>query len=258
MMMKTERTTKRSVVSKKIQPKIHWISSLSQCVSSNIMTTLKFTIFFSIIALYSCGQTTTKHKVNPELVRLNKEIIPFFSFTNNPDSCRKALLILDSATTIDSNDFNAYYNKLFFLYGLKQYDKAINTANELIKLSPNAHDLYILKGNLLNKMGDTTSANINFEKSLKICNSVLDTMHETNADYLMLVTGKAVNLIMLGDSAKANKILKVLYDKQPDDPAYDNFEKKLILSLMNKNRIQLIDFLNKPDTTRSNSTAYPQ
>ena len=218
------------------------------------MTTLNFTFFFLIIALYSCGQTTTKHKVNPESVRINREIMQLFSFTNNPDSCRKALLLLDSATTIDSNDFNAYNNKLFFLFGLKQYDKAINTTNKLISLRPNAHDLFMLKGNLLYKIRDTASANLNFEKSLKICNSVLDTMRETNRDYMMFVTDKAINLIMLGDSAKANKILKILYDKQPDDPAFDNVEKKYILSLMNKNRIQLIDFLNKPDTDTTGSS----
>ena len=222
------------------------------------MKTFKFIFLFLIIALYSCGQTTTKHKVNPESVRLNKEIIPLFSYTNNPDSCRKALLILDSITAIDSNDFIAYNNKLFFLYGLKQYDIAINTTNKLISLRPNAHDLFMLKGNLLYKIGDTTSANLNFEKSLKICNSVLDTMHETDRDYVMFVIDKAVNLIMLGDSAKANKILKILYDKQPDDPEFDNVEKKYILSLMNKNRIQLIDFINKTDTTGSSSNSYPQ
>jgi tetratricopeptide (TPR) repeat protein len=224
------------------------------------MTTLKFTFPFLFITLYSCGQKPNIHKINPESVRLNNKIIPLISFTNNPDSCKKALLFLDSATAIDSDDFIAYYNKLMFLYGLKQYDKAINTTNELIRLRPNAHDLFMLKGNLLNKIGDTTSANLNFGKSLKICNSVLDTMHETNRDYVMFVMDKAVNLIMLGDSANANEILKVLYDKQPDDPEFENFDKKYILSLMNKNRIQLIDFLNKPDTdtTGSNSSSYPQ
>jgi tetratricopeptide (TPR) repeat protein len=224
------------------------------------MTILKFTFPFLFIALYSCGQKSTKHKINPESVRLNNKIIPLVSFTNNPDSCRKALLFLDSATSIDSDDFTAYYNKLMFLNGLKQYDKAINTANELIRLHPNSLDLFMVKGTLLNKIGDTTSANLNFEKSLKICNDVLDTMHETNRDYVMFVMDKAVNLIMLGDSVKANKILKILYDKQPDDPAFGNVDKKYILSLMNKNRIQLIDFLNKPysDTTGSNSNSYQQ
>ena len=84
------------------------------------------------------------------------------------------------------------------------------------------------KANLFEIIGDSLSAKLNFEKSLSICNSVLDTMHETNNDYLMLVTNKAINLIMLGDSTSANKILKVLYDKQPYDPAYDNIEKKFI------------------------------
>ena len=76
----------------------------------------------------------------------------------------------------------------------------------------------------------------------------------------MLVTGKAVNLIMLGDSAKANKILKILYDKQPDDPEFENVDKKYILSLMNKNRSQLIGFLSRPDTdtTGSSSSLYPK
>ncbi len=114
----------------------------------------------------------------------------------------------------------------------------------------------MVEGNLLNKIGDTISANLNFEKSLKICNGALDTMHETNRDYVMLVTNKAINLIMLGDSAEANKILKILYDKQPDDPAFDNVGKKYILSLMNKNRIELMDSFSKSDTTESHS--YPQ
>jgi tetratricopeptide (TPR) repeat protein len=220
------------------------------------MMTQKFIFFFSIIALYSCGQTPQKHKVNPESVRLNKKITPLISFTDNPDSCRKALSFLDSAIAIDSNDFFAYDNKMMFLYGLKQYDKAINTANELIRLRPNAHDLYMLKGNLLNKIGDTASANLNFQKSLGICNNVLDTMRETNRDYTMLVINKAINLIMLEDSAQANKILKVLYDKQPDDPTFDIFDKKYILSLMNKNRIELMNLFSNPDSTGNYS--YPQ
>lgn len=219
------------------------------------MTTLKFIFLFLLVALYSCGQTV-KHKVNPESVRLNNKIIPLISYTNNPDSCRKALLFLDSATAIDRNNFLAYYNKLMFLYGLKQYDKSIKVVNELIRLRPNAHDLFMIKGNLYLKIGDTISSKLNFEKSLSICKSVLDTMHETNRDYVMLVTNKAINLIMLGDSSEANKILKVLYDKQTDDPAFDNVEKKYISSLMNKNQVQLMNSFSKPDTTESIS--YPE
>ncbi|MDB5224341.1 MAG: hypothetical protein JWN83_3008 [Chitinophagaceae bacterium] len=211
------------------------------------MTTLKFITFLLFIGLCSCGQQPAKYKANPEAVRLNNQIIPLIRFTDNPDSCRKALLLLDSATAIDSNNFLAYDNKLMFLYGLKQYDKAILTVNELLRLRPNAHDLFMMKGNLYEIIGDTISSKSNFQKALTICNSVLDTMSTTNRDYVMLTTNKAINLIMLGDLIQANKILKNLYDTQPDDSAFDNVEKKYILSLMNKNKTQLMETISNPD-----------
>jgi hypothetical protein len=76
---------------------------------------------------------------------------------------------------------------------------------------------------------------------LVICNSALDTMSVTNRDYITLTTNKAINLIMLGDSLNANKILKKLYATQPDDPEFGNAEKKYTQSLMNKNKGQLLD-----------------
>ena len=217
------------------------------------MTSIKFILLFLVITLCSCGQEGN-NTINPASLRLNNKIIPLISYTDNPDSCRKALLFLDSATTIDNNNFLAYYNKLMFLGGLKQFDKAIKTVDELLRLRPNAHDLFMLKGNFFEMDGDTVSAKLNFEKSLSICNSVLDTMQETNSDYVMFVTNKAINLIMLGDSTSANKILKVLNDKQPDDPAFDNVEKKYIVSLMNKNRVQLMDLFSKIKITENHSS----
>lgn len=210
------------------------------------MTTLKF-ISFLLIGFCSCGQQPVNHKSNSEAVRLNNQITPLIPFTDNPDSCRKALLFLDSATANDNNNFLAHHNKLMFLYGLKQSDKAILTVNELIRLRPNAHDLFMMKGNLYEIIGDTISSKSDFQKSLTICNSALDTMSTTNRDYAMLITNKAINLIMLGDSIQANKILKNLYNTQPDDSAFDNVEKKYILSHLNKNKNQLMETISNPD-----------
>ncbi len=217
--------------------------------SLTFITTLKLLLFFLSISLFSCTQNLVKHKVDAEAVRLSKQVIPLFNYTDNPDSCRKALLFLDSATAIDSDDFFAYYNKLFFLEGLKQYDKQIKVMNEMIRLRPNAHDLFLMRGDIYERMGDTTSSKKDFEKSLSICNKVLDTMSKKNQDYLMFVTNKAVNLIMLNDSAEANNILQALYENQPDDSAWGNFEKKYILSLMNKNKKQLMD--SKPEKSET-------
>jgi hypothetical protein len=56
----------------------------------------------------------------------------------------------------------------------------------------------------------------------------------------MFVTNKAVNLIMLNDSADANKILKALYENYAGNSEWDKVDKEYILSLMNKNKQQLM------------------
>jgi tetratricopeptide (TPR) repeat protein len=211
------------------------------------MTTLKFIATFLLITLYACGQQPAKHKVDPAAVQLNNQAMTLVPYIDNADSTKKAISLLDKATEIDSSYFLGYSNKLMFYYQLKQFEKALLTNNKLIQLRPNAHDLYLRSGMLYTQLGDTTNAKTNFTKGLTICNSVLDTMTKTNRDYVMLKTNKAIALIMLGDTPKANKILKVLYDNQPDDPDFDNVEKKYIQSLMNKDRKEIIELLNNPD-----------
>jgi tetratricopeptide (TPR) repeat protein len=200
------------------------------------MTTLRFITVFLLIGLYSCGQNSLKHKVDPAAVELNYKAMTLVQFISNSDSATKAISLLDKATSIDSNYFLGYYNKLIFYNRLKQFDKAIVTVNKLIQLRPFAHDLYLIGGLLYERIGDTVSSHNYFKKSLEICNNVLDTMSSKNEDYVMLVGNKAVNLIMLGDTAKSNEILKNLYDSQSDKEL-----QKMILSLMNKNRKELIE-----------------
>jgi len=211
------------------------------------MTTHKLLIAFFILGLSSCGQSSSKLKVAPAAIELNKQAMTLVSFIDNPDSSQKAINLLDKATTIDTNYFLGYANKLMFYYQLHQFDKALLTNNKLIQLRPTAHDLYLRSGMLYTQLGDTTNAKTYFTKGLTICNSVLDTMTKANRDYVMLITNQAIALIMLGDTPKANKILQVLYDNQPDYPDFDNDEKKYIQSLMNKSRKELIEQLNNPD-----------
>lgn len=218
------------------------------------MTNLRFIVLLLLTTICSCGQISVNHKINPESIKLANKIIPLVSFTNNPDSCKKALSFLDSATEIDKDNFLAYDNKLMFLYGLNQYEKIIKTLDEMLRLRPNAHDLYLTQGSFYERIGDTVSAKKCFQKSLAICDKVLDTMTKTNSDYFMFVTNKAINMIMLGDSANANNILQTLYDNQPDDSVFGNVDKKLILSFMHKSKTELLEM--KPDTTES--VSYPK
>jgi len=199
----------------------------------------KLFIIFLFAALYSCGQEVKKSESDPNVARLMNQFVPLVSFLDNPDSCRKALSFLDSATTLNNKCFSCYQNKIMFLNALKEHKKAILTNDTLIMLVPGAHDLYLTGGILCEINKDTISAARYFQKSLVICNTVLDTMSKTHRDYVMLVTNKAVNLVMLDERAQANKILKDLYDSQPDDPEYADLIKKEILSLMNKSKADL-------------------
>jgi hypothetical protein len=96
-----------------------------------------------------------------------------------------------------------------------------------MRIEHDAHDLYLTAGILHEKVGDTISSKYYFTKSLTICNSVLDTMKTSNRDDAMLVTNKAINLIMLGDSVHASNILNSLYKIQPDNPQFNNVEKNM-------------------------------
>ena len=209
------------------------------------MTTLKFITIFVLIALYSCGHKPTKYKVDPAAVDLNYKAMTLVRFIDNVDSSKKAISLLDNATSIDSNYFLGYYNKLMFFNQLKQFDKAVLTINKLIQLRPLAHDLYLTGGILYERIGDTISSKKYFEKSLTICNTVLDTMNKTNRDYEMLVGNEAVNLIMLDDEIKANELLKKLYDSQTDKAL-----KKMTLSMMNTSKKELLASLTEDKSSR--------
>ena len=209
------------------------------------MTTLKFTTAFLLIALYSCGQNTAKRKVDPSVTILSNKIIPLVSHLNNPDSCKQALLYLDSATKIDSDCFLCYYNKLMFLYSLKQFDRAVETMNDCIRIKPWAYDLYLTGGILNEKIGDTISSKKYFQKSLTIINSVLDTMKARNLDYEVLISSKAIDLIMLNDNKSGNELLTLIANRQQESELKD-----MALSYMNKSKKELVDMLTDSQYSR--------
>jgi tetratricopeptide (TPR) repeat protein len=209
------------------------------------MTTLKFLTAFLLITVYSCGQSTAKKKVDPNVTILSNKIIPLVNHIDNPDSCKQALLYLDSATKIDNNCFLCYYNKLMFLYSLKQFHKAVETMNECIRIKPSAHDLYLTGGILYEKIGDTISSRKYFQKSLTLLNSVLDTIKVQDMTYEMLVSNKAINLIMLGDSKSGNDLLKAITDRQKEPELRER-----TLSFMNKTKKELVDMMTNMQDSR--------
>ena len=193
--------------------------------------------------LFSCGHKPKKYSMNKDAVELNNRAMKLVVFIDNADSSTKAIALLEQATTIDTNYFLGHYNKLMFLIQLKQFDNAIATINKLILLRPGAHDLYLQCGFLYERVNDTVSSKAYFTKSFTICSAVLDTMSYTNSDYDLILSNKAINLVMLGEQEQANKTFKKLYDRQSDENS-----KNMVLSIMNKSKIQLLKLLTTTDS----------
>jgi len=200
------------------------------------MTTLRILIVVVLINFCACGQRDVKSKADSRAVKLNNRAMSIVPFMNFKDSCLKAISLLDSATAIDSTYFLGHFNKLIFLEQLKEYSKEAIVIDHLIKIKPFANDLYSLGGIIRERIGDTINSKKYFQKSLLICDKVLDTMNIKNRDYEMIVGNKAVNLIMLGEGNRGNEILQKLYNNQSDSLA-----KKMTLSIMNKTKWQLLD-----------------
>lgn len=69
------------------------------------MTNLKFTFIFLLFCFGCFGQNQNTHKVDPAAVKLNNDAMTLVYFINDNDSSKKALILLDSSTVIDSNYF---------------------------------------------------------------------------------------------------------------------------------------------------------
>lgn len=123
-----------------------------------------------------------------------------------------------------------------FLNSLKDYQKAIFTVNRLLRLKPNANDLYLSGGIYYMKSGDSISAKAYLNKSLQICSQALDTMKADNKEYLSLALNRAINIILLGDQEKGNKLLEQLRDRET------NSERKAYIDLFRgKNQPELME-----------------
>jgi tetratricopeptide (TPR) repeat protein len=204
------------------------------------MTTLKLSIFFLFLTLFACrhqNRDSKKHIVDAKAKQLNDSAVALVRSMNEEDS-RKAISLLDEAIKIDSNYFTAYWNKLCLQSQLKQYDKAIETGKQILKLKK-APYYYFIIATFYYRMGDTTLANDYFKKTLTVCDKVLDTMSKKNkATYEVVIMNKSVSLIFLGQQEEGNKVLKQFYDSLTDSTY-----KMYTAAFMNKTKEEILKVL---------------
>jgi len=195
--------------------------------------------------LFSCkqkgtAQSTIHKKYNPEAVKLSNSALKMAQSSygaDRPQALTNAIALFNKALSIDSNYYWACYNKLAFQLELKQYQDALVTDKQLVRISPY-------------KLGDTLSGNECFKKALSLYNNLLDTMSEKNKHYNDIKLNKAVALIMTGQQIKGNPILKQLYNTTTDT-SYRQY----YLLYMNKSRKQILDELYNGETISSSTNS---
>ncbi len=197
---------------------------------------------FIVVALFSCAnkqdEKVAKKQINPEAIRLNDSAMK--SFQSFEPDYEGAIELLNQAIVIDSNYFRAYYNKVTFYTVLKQYDKALESAKDLVRIQPENAYHYGTMGVIYERIGDSISAHKYFQTSKAKFEILIDTLSPTHKGYSAARISQAINLIMLNEQVKANEILKDLYKKENDE-----FFKEYIASLMNKNKKEILEFFEK-------------
>lgn len=204
-----------------------------------------------VLLLLSCGDQAgkgrTEIQVNEEVLRLKNSPISYIKFLNNKDSCRKAILYLDSAIALDKNCYTCYSNKIVFLNALKDRPAAISAINECIRLKPTSYDLYLQAGVLYEKTGDTLTSRKYFKKALQYCAAKTDqdrgkTFKEPgDHDWYVVRADYAIILKLLGRDSAANSMLTNLYLTKPGELEDSATIRKSIRYLLNSDRKLILD-----------------
>lgn len=180
--------------------------------------------------------TLKTHIVNPLAKKLNDSAMQ--KWMNLSDSSDYGIVIglLDQATTIDSQFYIAYWNKLALLNTIGKYNEAIHVTRDLLRLQPNTADVYTIIGTMYEKMGKPDSAKIAYNMAEEKFSNILDTMSKKTKVHKDVMLNRAINLKMMGQEQQENALLKQMYDKETDSTW-----KELILSFMNKPKEELFD-----------------
>lgn len=191
------------------------------------MKYIKLSLFIFIL---SCG-TTIENKttpVDPQALRLNKMAVEFAS-TQNEDSIRLAIELLDSAIRIQPDHFYSHYSKLIYQNELGLKIEAAETAQIVSELKPKNPVLLMNSGLLKEIIGDTSLTMEKYSKSKNIFENILDTIQKNTDSFKMFQFYYAVDLKLLRQTELSDSIFNVIcHDSTPVFNYYTQKAKKYI------------------------------
>jgi tetratricopeptide (TPR) repeat protein len=206
---------------------------------NNCFNLLFLFVIFLFSILVACGQQnndTKKHIVDIKARQLNDSALALWRHSLDSLDKVKAIALLDKATVIDSNFHAAYSNKFYIQMEIKQYDNALITSKQMIRLKPHFAEGYKRAGSLCEILGDTISADKYFQSALTLYDKYLDTMKTTNKNYCTLLINKGITLIILGQQQKGHDILKQICNEKIDEMC-----KEMATLYVNKSKKEILD-----------------
>lgn len=190
-------------------------------------------ITISIFILISCI-SEKEENINQEVIELNNQALNYFQYANTPnkEQADSAILLLDKATSIDSNCFLCYTNKIMFYLIKQDYINALNANKELQRLKPEAPNFIIQEG-LLNELnGDTITANKLYTKGLSKYREILNSHSNIEFDFKF----EYINSLVISGFEKEAKIkLDELIQEYPNNEILNGFKiesKKEIMKII--------------------------
>lgn len=205
------------------------------------------------IGVHCYGQNPDAKKINVNLraKELNDSAVKLFRQTMQGDT---AIKLLNQALQIDSNYLTALYNKFSFESELKHYDKAIITANHILRIQPQNPIFYTSAAMLYFVSGDTISSKNYFNEAGIEVNNLLETMEHTNRTYNDLLLNKAFIMIFKDSLQTSDSILSLIISNTKD-----SIEKDLYSQYLHKTKEQVINdiFNSSQSTTMDSSDVIP-
>lgn len=185
--------------------------------------------------LCACGQQNKKKPdlPNPSAHKLYDSAINYMMLANN----ETALKFLNSAVAIDSNYYQAFTLK-FTLESLEnKYAEALGTTKKIISLNPVTPYYFLPAGMLSEKVGDSSSAKVYYQRGINLVDQIVDTIKINSDLYFDLQSTKGLFLVFLNDP-QGQHLLNSLYKNE----LYK--ERKAGLSdYVNKSKEEIFSFL---------------
>jgi stress-induced-phosphoprotein 1 len=173
-----------------------------------------------LILLASCAGKVKKESYDPKAVVFNNKAVEHMQKFEN-DS---ALVLFDKAIEADGNYYVPHFNKAGIYLRMKDFDKAMQECEMVIKEKPDMAEGWTIAGMLHEKHGDTETAMKYYKKSIdifdvRISDSGLKNRINSNR------MNRAISMLLLGKEKEARDEMKKLIGKNQDDMMIIDFIK---------------------------------